>query len=147
MAVQIEMPPGSSPGAEDRITIKVNGWDRVLTLESKMHIPLRNIESINYAERTILEDRRRLGMSRAVGVRFGTRYIAGSFVEWSREKVVFWNIHNKDAALCGNVIVIALKNERYNELVLEVDDSETMLAELRRVCGHDGNDTDDDSDA
>ena len=146
MVVQIEIPPGSSPDADEIITIKVNGLDKVLTLESKINIPLRNIESINYAERTIIEDRRRLGMSRAVGFRFGKRYIAGTFVEWTREKVVFWNIHNKKAALYGNVIIIELKNERFNELVLEVDDSETIMAELKRVCGHGGNDTDDDSD-
>ena len=28
-----------------------------------------------------------------------------------------------------------LKNERYNELVLEVDDSEKVMAELKRVTG------------
>ena len=74
-------------------------------------------------------------MSRAVGFRFGKRFIVGTFVEWEREKVVFWNVHKKKAAVYGDVILIVLKNERYNELVLEVDDSEKVMAELKRVTG------------
>ena len=137
MVVQIEIPAGSSGPAEDnKITIKVKGFDKILTLESKIKIPIEHIESIRYAEKTIIEDRRRLGMSRAVGFRFGKRFIVGTFVEWERDKVVFWNIHDKKAAVYGNVIVIVLKNERYNELVLEVDDSERVMAELKRVTGH-----------
>jgi len=134
MVVQIEIPPGSS-GPEEDITIKVKGFDKIITLESKIKIPITHIESIRYAEKTIIEDRRRLGMSRSVGFRFGKRFIVGTFVEWEREKVVFWNVHNKKAAVYGNVIVIVLKNERYNELVLEVDDSERVTSELRRATG------------
>ncbi|KAL7447394.1 hypothetical protein ACHAXM_010604 [Skeletonema potamos] len=131
MVVQIEIPPGSS----GQITIKVKGFDKIISLESKIKILITNIDSVRYAEKTIIEDRRRLGMSRAVGFRYGKRFIVGTFVEWERGKVVFWNIHNKKAAVCGNVIVIVLKNERYNELVLEIDDSERVMSELKRVIG------------
>ena len=134
MVVRIEIPPGSC-GPEDMITVKVKGFDKIITLESKIKIRISHIESIRYAEKTIIEDRRRLGMSRAVGFRFGKRFIVGTFVEWEREKVVFWNVHKKKAAVYGDVILIVLKNERYNELVLEVDDSEKVMAELKRVTG------------
>mmetsp|Transcript_23783 Transcript_23783/g.33982 ORF Transcript_23783/g.33982 Transcript_23783/m.33982 type:complete len:138 (+) Transcript_23783:152-565(+) len=133
MVVQLEIPVGSSESEQDKLTINVKGFDKILTLESKIKIPIEHIESIRYAEKTIIEDRRRLGMSRAVGFRYGKQFIVGTFVEWDRNKVVFWNIHNKKAAVYGNVIVVVLKNERYNELVLEVDDSERVMAELRRV--------------
>ena len=136
MVVQLEIPEGSSgPEEDNRITVKVQGFDKILTLESKIKIPIENIESVRYAEKTIIEDRKRLGMNRAVGARFGKRFIVGAFVEWERDKVVFWNIHNKKAAAYGNVIVVELKNERYNELVLEVEDSERVMAELKRVTG------------
>ncbi len=137
MVVQLDIPAGSSETEPEQgnITIKVKGIDKILTLESKLKVPIQNIESIRYAEKTIIEDRRRLGMSRAVGFRYGKRFIVGTFVEWDRNKVVFWNVHNKKAAVYGNVIVVVLKNERYNELVLEVDDSESVMAELRRVTG------------
>lgn len=135
MVVQLEIPVGSSEPDQDKLNIKVKGFDKILTLESKIKIPIEHIESVRYAEKTIIEDRQRLGMSRAVGFRYGKQFIVGTFVEWNRNKVVFWNVHNKKAAVYGNVIVVVLKNERYNELVLEVDDSESVMAELRRVTG------------
>lgn len=135
MVVQLDTPAAGSGPEDNRITIKVKGFDKILTLESKIKIPIEHIESIRYAEKTIIEDRRRLGMSRSVGFRYGKRFIVGTFVEWERNKVVFWNIHNKKAAVYGNVIVIELRNERYNELVLEVEHSERVMAELRRVTG------------
>ncbi|KAL7496454.1 hypothetical protein ACHAWT_008934 [Skeletonema menzelii] len=136
MVVQLEIPAGSGPEEDNRVIIKVKGFDKILTLESKIKIPIEHIESIRYAEKTIIEDRRRLCMSRSVGFRYGKRFIVGTFVEWERKKVVFWNVHDKKAAVYGNVIVVELKNERYNELVLEVDNSERVMAELRRVTGH-----------
>ncbi len=133
MVAQLEITVDSSEPEQYKLAIKVKGFDKILTLESKIKIPIEHIESIRYAEKTIIEDRRRLGMSRAVGFRYGKQFIVGTFVEWDRNKVVFWNVHNKKAAISGNVIVVVLKNERYNELVLEVDNSESVMAELRRV--------------
>ena len=124
----------SRPQDDMMIAIKLKRFiDKILTLESKIKIPIQNIESIRYAEKTIIEDRIRLGMSRAVGFRYRKRYIVGAYVEWEREKVVFWNIHNKKAVVEGRVIVLVLRNERYNEMILEVDDSKRVMEELRQV--------------
>ena len=74
-------------------------------------------------------------MSRAVGLRYGKRYIVGTFVEWEREKVTFWNIHSKDAVAEKRVLIMELRNERYNEVIVEVDDCERVMEELRQVLG------------
>ena len=76
-------------------------------------------------------------MSRAVGLRYGKRYIVGTFVEWEREKVIFWNVHSKNAAAEKRVLIMELRNERYNEIILEVDDCERVMEELRQVLGQD----------
>jgi hypothetical protein len=148
MAIQIEVITASSPQAagsssrpQDDMMISIKQKrliDKILTLESKIKIPIRNISSLRYAEPTIIEDRKRLGMSRAVGLRYGKRYIVGTYVvEWEREKVTFWNIHSKDAAAEKRVLIMELRNERYNEIILEVDDCERVIEELRQVIGQD----------
>ena len=146
MAVRIEVVTASSPQAagggsrppQDDMMICIKHKrliDKILTLESKIKIPIRNISSLRYAEATIIQDRKRHGMSRAVGLRYGKRYIVGTFVEWEREKVTFWNIHTKNAAAEKRVLIMELRNERYNEIILEVDDCERVMEELRQVLG------------
>ena len=104
------------------MTVKLSGIDVILSLERKICIPIAHIVSVNHANSTIIADRLSTGMSRAVGVRLGGKSIVGAFVEWERGKVVYWNVQNqKKAAANGTIIVIELRNERYNELVLEVD--------------------------
>jgi len=152
MAVRIEVITASSPQAagaggggsssrpQDDMMISIKQKrliDKILTLESKIKIPIRNISSLRYAEPTIIEDRKRLGMSRAVGLRYGKRYIVGTYVEWEREKVTFWNIHSKDAAAEKRVLIMELRNERYNEIILEVNDCERVMEELRQILGQD----------
>ena len=149
MSVRIEIITASSPQAagggggsrpQDDMMISIKQKrliDKILTLESKIKIPIRNISSLQYAEATIIQDRKRLGMSRAVGLRYGKRYIVGTFVEWEREKVTFWNIHSKNAAAEKRVLIMELRNERYNEIIVEVDDCEKVIEELRQVLGQD----------
>jgi hypothetical protein len=45
---------------------------------------------------------------------------AGTF--YQHGKRVFWDVHNPD-----NTVVIELKDERYNELIVEVADPQTTV--------------------
>lgn len=117
------------------MTLKLSGIDVILSLERKICIPISHIASVNLADPTIIADRLKMGMSRAVGVRLGGKSIVGAFVEWEREKVVYWNVQNqKKAAENGKIIAIELRNERYNELLLEVDDANEAIERINMWC-------------
>ena len=62
------------------MTLKLSGIDVILSLERKICIPISHIASVNLADPTIIADRLKMGMSRAVGVRLGGKSIVGAFV-------------------------------------------------------------------
>ena len=51
---------------------------------------------------------------------------AGTF--YQHGKRVFWNVHNPD-----NTIIIELKDERYNELIVEVADPQAAAEFVKSV--------------
>jgi hypothetical protein len=53
---------------------------------------------------------------------------AGTFYQDGQR--VFWDVHNPD-----NTIVIELRDERYNELIVEVADSQAAVELIKGVKG------------
>jgi len=54
---------------------------------------------------------------------------AGTF--YQDGKRVFWDVHNPD-----NTVVIELKDERYNELIVEVADTQAAVEVVRAALPH-----------
>ena len=61
----------------------------------------------------------------------------GDFLEWNRGKeknrLLFWDVHHKEAVVDGKVVAITLRDER--ELVLQVEDfrSEKVMRVLQAM--------------
>jgi hypothetical protein len=96
--------------SDETLTLHVKGADRLWALKSSLEIPLQHIVSV----------RTDPGIARGWyhGLRFTGTHLpgvitAGTF--YQDGKRVFWDVHNPE-----NTIVIKLKDERYDELIVEV---------------------------
>ncbi len=109
-------------------------------LKSKIIVRISRIESIQVADPANIQETR---LVRIVGTRIGS-FKVGDFLYWNRIKeenrLLFWDIHHKQAAIDGKVIAVTSRDERYNELVVEVDDdeSENVMEELQAAAIHIG---------
>src|ERR1700740_2340258 len=107
--------------AEGKLVLHVLGADKLWALKTSLEIPLVHIAGI----RTDPEVARgwwhgiRLPGTNVPGV-----ITAGTF--YQDGKRVFWDVHNPD-----NTIVIELKDERYNELIVEVSDPSAAVEMVR----------------
>ena len=103
------------------LIVKLQGMDKVWAFKSKIIVPISHIESIRVAgPGEIKADR----LVKVVGAGIGG-FKVGDFLESNgkeKNRLLFLDVHHKQAAADGKVILIVLKDERYEELVLEVDD-------------------------
>ena len=94
------------------LTLHVRGADKLWAFKSSLEIPLAHIAGIR-ANPTIVR-----GWWHGIklpGTNIPGVLTAGTF--YHDGKRVFWDVHNPD-----NTVVIGLKDERYNELTVEVAD-------------------------
>jgi hypothetical protein len=107
--------------ADGVLELQVRGADKLWTLKSSLAIPLRHIAGI------------RADPSVAHGWWHGIRLpgtnipgvlTAGTF--YQHGKRVFWDVHNPD-----NTVVIELRDESYDELIVEVADSQLTVESVR----------------
>lgn len=109
---QIELTP-------DRLIVRVTGIDRVLSMTSSLEIPLAHVTD---AAGDVEEARRLWHGLRVGGVPIPGLLREGSFL--SRGELVFWDVHDPARA-----VLISLRHEKYQRLVVGVDDpSETVSA-------------------
>lgn len=107
----------------DALVIHVTGWDKVWALKSQLTIPIAHVVR---AEPAAEEAR-----SWWHGIRLPGTYIpgvitAGTFYRDGGR--VFWDVRDADRA-----VAIHLRDDRYTELVIEVDDPAAAIA---LVNGH-----------
>jgi hypothetical protein len=114
----------------DKLVLDVRGADKLWALKSSLEIPLQHVVSVR-ADPEIAK-----GWYH--GIRFPGSNIpgvltAGTF--YQDGKRVFWDVHHPE-----NTIVIELKDERYNELIVEVTDPKAAmrLIKARLVGGGSG---------
>jgi hypothetical protein len=109
--------------ANNSLLLHVKGADKLWAFKSSLEIPLRHIAGI------------RVDPAVAHGWWHGFKLpgtnvpgviTAGTFYEHGKR--VFWDVHNPD-----NTVVIELRDERYNELIVEVADP-NMTAEVVRAA-------------
>ena len=105
------------------LVLKVLGADRLWAFKSSLEIPLQHVAGIR-ADPSIAH-----GWWhgwRIPGTQIPGVITAGTF--YQDGKRVFWDVHNPD-----NTVVIELRDERYNQLIVEVDDPNTTVALVQTV--------------
>ncbi len=98
--------------ADGKLILHVRGADKLWAFKSSLEIPLPHVAGIR-ADSTIAH-----GWWHGIrmpGTNIPGVLTAGTF--YQDGKRVFWDVHNPD-----NTIVIELRDERYNELIVEVED-------------------------
>jgi len=103
--------------AEGKLTVHVWGADKLWAFKSSLELPLAHIAGVHAdpeAARGWYHGMRMPGTNVPGVITAGTFYQDG--------KRVFWDVHHPE-----KTIVINLHDERYNELVVEVDDPDAAV--------------------
>jgi hypothetical protein len=109
----------------DQIIFEVQGWDVLWSLRSRLQIPLAHIKD------AYLDPEPAMGWFQGLKVagtdlpnifRAGTFYQQG---EW-----IFWDVHHPE-----NTIVIELEHERYQKLIIEVENPEQEARKIKERLG------------
>ena len=103
--------------AEGKLTLHVRGADKLWAFKSSLEIPLVHIAGVR-ADPEVA--RGWYHGIRMPGTNVPGVMTAGTF--YQDGKRVFWDVHHP-----GKTIVIDLHDERYNELVVEVDDPDAAV--------------------
>lgn len=108
---------------EGKLTLRVQGADKLWAFKSSLEIPLVHIAGIRTDPEIAhgwWHGVRSPGTSVAGVITAGTFYQDG--------KRVFWDVHNP-----ANTVVITLRDERYDELVVEVADPQAALKMIQEA--------------
>jgi hypothetical protein len=102
---------------EGKLTLRVQGADKLWAFKSTLEIPLVHIAGVR-ADPEIA--RGCWHGVRMPGANIPGVITAGTF--YQDGKRIFWDVHNP-----ANTVVITLRDERYDELVVEVSDPPAAL--------------------
>lgn len=108
---------------EGKLTLYVRGADKLWSFKSSLQIPLAHITGVRAdpeAARGWYHGIRMPGTNVPGVITAGTFYQDG--------KRVFWDVHHPE-----KTIAIDLHDERYNELIVEVDDPEAAVKLIRNA--------------
>jgi len=106
------------------LVVHVKGWDMVWALKSELSIPIHHVVR---AEPASDEARQWWKGIKMVGARIPGVIKAGTFYQDGGR--VFWDVHDADRA-----IAIHLRDDQYNELIVEVDDPTATIDTINRVA-------------
>jgi len=109
--------------AEGKLTLHIRGADKLWTFRSSLEIPLVHIAGVRAdpeAARGWYHGIRMPGTNVPGVITAGTFYQDG--------KRVFWDVHEPE-----KTIVIDLHDERFNQLVVEVDDPEAAVRLIQKA--------------
>ena len=102
---------------EGKLTLHVRGADKLWALKSSLEVPLVHIASVR-ADPEVA--RGWFHGIRMPGTNVPGVITAGTFYQHGQR--VFWDVHDPE-----KTIVIALHDERYNELIVEVADPQAAV--------------------
>lgn len=105
------------------LELQVLGVDRLWALKSSLEIPLHHIEGIRADPEVARGWWHGIHMP---GTDIPGVLTAGTF--YQHGKRVFWDVHNLE-----NTVVIELRDERYDELIVEVADPLLEVERIRAV--------------
>jgi hypothetical protein len=107
--------------SDGNLELQVRGADKLWALKSSLEIPLRHIAGIR-ADAAVA--RGWWHGIRLPGTNIPGVLTAGTF--YQHGKRVFWDVHNPE-----NTVVIELRDERYDELIVEVADPQLTVELIR----------------
>jgi hypothetical protein len=110
---------------DGKLILDVRGADKLWALKSSLEIPLQHISGVR-ADPSIAHGWYhgiRLPGTNVPGV-----ITAGTFYQHGQR--VFWDVHHPE-----NTIVIDLRDERYNELIVEVEDPAAAVGMIESARG------------
>ncbi len=109
----------------ETLTVHVQGLDKLWAFKSELRISLAHVSGFASAED---EARQWWQGVRAPGTHLPGVITAGTF--YAREGRVFWDVHTPERA-----IAIALHDDRYAKLVIEVEDPAREIRRIERALG------------
>ncbi len=107
--------------SEGNLIVEVEGWDKLWSLRSHLVIPAQHVIRV-YADPGIAESWWK-GL-RIAGTNLPGVIAAGTF--YHHHNWVFWDVHHPEKA-----VVIDLRDERYEKLIVEVADPAETVARLQ----------------
>jgi hypothetical protein len=111
-----------------RISIEMEGADKLWSLRSRLLIPTDHVLE---AQRAEADARRWLHGLRLGGTHLPGVISAGTFR--SHGKWTFWDVRDPEKA-----IALELRDERYDRLVVDVEDPDEIVQRIREAAGGDG---------
>ena len=109
--------------AEGKLTLHIRGADKLWTFRSSLEIPLVHIAGVRADPEAARGWYHRIRMP---GTNVPGVITAGTF--YQDGKRVFWDVHEPE-----KTIVIDLHDERFNQLVVEVDDPEAAVRLIQKA--------------
>ena len=112
--------------SDGKLHVGVRGADKLWALKGSLAIPLDHITGIRIDPE--------IAKGWYHGIRFPGTSVPGVITAGTYHKdgqKVFWDVHNSDHA-----IVIELRDESYDRLVVEVADPEAAVALIENVAGN-----------
>ena len=109
--------------ADGKLTLHVRGADKLWAFKSTLEIPLFHIAGVREDPDVAHGWRHGLKMP---GTNVPGVITAGTF--YQDGKRIFWDVHNP-----ANTIVIALRDERYDELIVEVADPQAAVRMIQEA--------------
>jgi hypothetical protein len=107
--------------AGTNLVLQVRGADKLWALKSSLEIPLAHITGVRADPKVAKGWYHGI---RAPGTNLPGVITAGTFYQHGQR--VFWDVHHPDGT-----IVIELRDERYNELIVEVPDPQAAVELIR----------------
>ena len=107
----------------DRAAFEVEGWDKLWSLRSRLEIPLAHIKG------ALIDFQPAMGWFQGLkvaGTDFPNVFRAGTFFQDGG--CVFWDVHHPE-----KTIVVELEHERFQKLVIEVDNPDATANEINRA--------------
>ena len=108
---------------DDILHLEVEGWSKLWSLRSHMEIPLENIVRVYTEPDTTLGWWHGI---RAPGTHIPGVLVAGTF--YKDGKRIFWDVKNAE-----KTIVIDLKDEHYQQLIVEVAYPKDVVKEIEHA--------------
>lgn len=109
----------------DKLLLEVKGLDKLWALKSRLEIPLAHVAGVHVNTKSINDWWMGLRMP---GTHLPGVIAAGTF--YQDGKRVFWDVHDPNKA-----IAIELNDERYNTLIIEVADTDSVMSLIRSSIG------------
>lgn len=111
---------------QSNLFIALKGIDTFLTCKNKLNIPLKHIVSVAPYKgeyNSCFKGIRRPGINIPGMVTAGTFYQAG--------QKIFWDVKNSDKS-----IIIALKDNSFTRIIIEVDNPEESIKSIQNSLSH-----------